>query len=502
MNAPSRRHRRVIAVGALSALVGLMPSAARAQTAAAPDSFSIDVAATGALIEVSAPAALPLDVLAGLSYAQVGINSQPRIQSTAAPLFVPLAQDTGLLGGTSGVLGIVIRLAPGLVVGLPTLVGLDPLPADPSAVPVGPVADFVSGLPLPGAPPLGCTSNLPDEPRAAECGGGAQDFFGFRVGAGSARTSASGDPEDTSTLQSRSDASVVGVGPGGSSGLVPITVGTLASTSEGRIQEGRAVAAASAAAGDVDIAGQFSLGSVEARFSGALGGTTDTLDQQLECNIVGTEFGGEELKLGTEAITFGDDDSPLPLGGLIAGVDDVIGTLGGEVGPADFGSITVTPNPAPVSEVSPDGTSVNHRFGCLEIRYRIPRSGTDVRITLGNIAVSVNAANDEPFGSDALPDGPLGNSTTDGSGSTLSPTGASIDGTGDSGDGDNGGFALPSAPDPGGQAPKPSETPFLTSTRAAGWGIDGGWLGPFTLLALSIPALVKSRRFTAKPTRR
>ena len=34
-------------------------------------------------------------------------------------------------------------------------------------------AQLATTLPLPAAPPLGCTSNLPGEPREAECGGGA-----------------------------------------------------------------------------------------------------------------------------------------------------------------------------------------------------------------------------------------------------------------------------------------------------------------------------------------
>src|SRR3546814_14415829 len=100
------------------------------------------------LIEVSAPAALPLDVLAGLAYAQVGVNSQPRIQSTASPLFVPLLQDVGLLGGTSGVLGIGVRLVPGLVVGLPPLIGLDPLPIDAGLLPLAPLAELATSLPV------------------------------------------------------------------------------------------------------------------------------------------------------------------------------------------------------------------------------------------------------------------------------------------------------------------------------------------------------------------
>ncbi|HET7718721.1 MAG TPA: hypothetical protein VFK43_02055, partial [Acidimicrobiales bacterium] len=292
-----RRHRFVLAAAVVLAAVRPVP--ALAQTTDAPDSFAIDTAATGLLIEVSAPAALPLDVLAGLSYAQVGVN-RTGIRSTASPLFVPLVQDVALLGGTSGVLAIGARLAPGLVVGLPTLVGLDPLPIDPSIVPVDPLADILGGLPVPSAPPLGCTSAIPENPpfdlREAECGGGAQDFFGFRVGAASARTEADGEVEEPSTLASRSDASVVGVSPSGGQPLAPFSAAAMGATADGRIREGRAVTTASASVGGLDLAGQFGLDSVEAAYSGAAGGTKETLEESVECNVQGASFAGEEIK--------------------------------------------------------------------------------------------------------------------------------------------------------------------------------------------------------------
>src|SRR5690606_39734932 len=99
-----------------------------------------------------------------------------------APVFVPLLQDAGLLGGTGGLAALAVRLVPGLVVGLPTLFGLDPLPIDPSSVPLEPLAQALARQDLPGPPPLGCTANFPDEPHEVECGGGAQNFFGYRVG--------------------------------------------------------------------------------------------------------------------------------------------------------------------------------------------------------------------------------------------------------------------------------------------------------------------------------
>ncbi len=496
--------RHGIAVAALVAVGAVAPVPAAAQVDDAPDSFSINTAAIGMLIEVSAPAVLPLDVLAGLSYAQVGVNSQPRIQSTAAPLFVPLAQDTDLLGGTSGVLAIGIRLLPGLVVGLPTLVGLDPVPLDPSTVPVEPLAQLATTLPLPDAPPLGCTSNLPGEPREAECGGGAQDFFGYRVGASSARTVADGDTEEPSTLSSRSDASVAGVAPSGGQPLAAGSAAAMGATAEGGIVEGRATTTASASVTGFDLGGQFKLDSVIARYAGATAGTAETFEEALGCDITGAEMAGQRIALGSDAVTIPGQEIDIPSAEALAG----LGGQGGEIGPADIGAVTITPNPEPRVEVSDDGTSVERRFGCLEIRYRILTSGTDVRLTLGNVAVSLNAANDEPFSSE----GDFGGVDVAGDGATMDPSGAS-GGSSDLGGGTGpdvpsspaagDGFTLPEVPEAGGEAPPLSDQPFASSVQSAGWGIDGGWMAPFALLALAIPLLTRARTFApTRPLRR
>jgi hypothetical protein len=491
------RHR--IAVAAFVAVAAVAPVPAGAQAAAAPDSFSIDTAATGMLIEVSAPAALPLDVLAGVAYAQVGINSQPRIQSTASPLFVPLLQDVGLLGGTSGVLGIGVRLVPGLVVGLPTLIGLDPLPIDAGLLPLDPLADLATSLPVPSAPPLGCTSNLPDEPHEAECGGGAQDFFGFRVGAASARTVAEGDTEDPSTLSSRSDASVGGVTPSGGQPLAAVSAAAMGATAEAGIIDGRATTTASASVGDLDLAGQFKVGSVKARYAGATAGSAETFEEALDCDIVGAEFAGQRIALGTESLTIPGQEIDVPLADALTGLAGGLPQLGGPLGPADIGTVTITPNPAPVVEVSEDGTAVERRFGCLEIRYRILTSGTDVRLTFGNIAVSLNAADDVAFS----PGGDVdfgGGAAVDIGGGGGDLGGGSIDGPTVA---DGGDFSLPEVPEAGGEAPPLSEQPFASAAQVAGWGIDGGWLAPFALLALAIPLLTKARTFApTRPLRR
>ncbi|MFP5580094.1 MAG: hypothetical protein ACLGIZ_17930 [Acidimicrobiia bacterium] len=502
----SLRLRHRIALAALVAVGAVAPVPAGAQAAAAPDSFSIDTAATGMLIEVSAPAALPLDVLAGLAYAQVGVNSQPRIQSTASPLFVPLLQDVGLLGGTSGVLGIGVRLVPGLVVGLPTLIGLDPLPIDAGLVPVDPLADLATSLPVPSAPPLGCTSNLPAEPREAECGGGAQDFFGFRVGAASARTVADGDTEDPSSLSSRSDASVAGVAPSGGQPLAAVSAAAMGATAEGGIIDGRATTTASASVGDLDLAGQFKVGAVKARYAGATAGSAETFEEALDCDVVGAELAGQRIALGTESLTIPGQEIDVPLADALTGLVGGLAELGGQLGPADIGTVTITPNPAPIVEVSEDGTAVERRFGCLEIRYRILTSGTDVRLTLGNITVSLNAANDQAFSPEGDPGADVagGGAMVDigGTGGGVDLGGSSIDvpTVADTGGGE---FALPEVPEAGGEAPPLSDRPFASAVQAAGWGIDGGWLAPFALLALAIPLLTKARTFApTRPLRR
>lgn len=495
MSTANRRRRRVRrALFALPLIVmGLAPTPAIAQATEAPDSFSAQAAGTGMLIEISAPAALPLDVVAGVAYAQVGLNSQPRVQSTASPLFVPLFDAFGLLGGTSGVLSVVVRLAPGLVVGSPSLIGLDPLPVDPSLVPLDPLADEIAAQPLPDPPQLGCTSNFPDEPRHAECGGGAQDFFGYRVGAGSASTTSAGTDGDAGSLASRSDTRTTGITPGASSPLAPVSLGALAATSESRVVDGRITAVSSAGASDIDIAGQLGIESVRASFSGALGGTADTLEEQFECNIAGVRAGGEEIELGTDAITIAGSDTDAP-GDILSGlVNDVLDTVGGEAGPADFGTITITPNPAPETTISDDGTALERRFGCLEVRYRNITSGSDVRLTFGNVTVSMSAFNDAPFDPGAPAPAPSAGSDpiagTDAGGS-LTTGGADAPPTADPE------LALPDAPEPGSNAPNPSTDSFLQTASIPGWGIDGGWLAPFSLLALSIPFLVKSRRLS------
>ena len=488
------------AVGAVCLLLAVTtaPSSVGAQTPGAgdaPDSFNVDIAATPLQIDISAPAVLPLDVNAGIAYSQVGLNSQPRIQSTAGPVFVPLLSDVGLLGGPAGVLATVVRLTPGLVVGIPTLFGLDPIPADPTIVDVGPLATLVNGLPLPALPPLGCTSYYPDVPNEVECGGPVQEFFGFRLGAGSARTTSTGKEGEPSSLASRSDASVTGISPVSSNTLTPLSAGSVASTAESKVVEGRITAAASAQASKLTVAGGLTVASVNARFAAAMGGTNETLQQSpLRCEIGAISLAGQSIALNEEGLTLGPTDIPGdPLGTILGPLSEALGGQSGQVGDADFGSVTITPNPRPSSVVSPDGTQITHRFGCLEIRYRNRTSGTDVTYTIGAIAVTMSAFLDAPFSGD----GELTTDVPDLDGPGSGDQGALADlGAED--------LALPEIPAPGSGAPAPSERPFLdaSDTLQASWGIDGGWFAPYALLALCLPVLVRYRRLAIGPIHR
>jgi hypothetical protein len=491
------RHLTAATSAACLLLAVTAPGSVSAQAVGAgdaPDSFNVDISATPLQIDISAPAALPLDVNAGIAYSQVGLNSQPRIQSSAGPVFVPLLSDVGLLGGPAGVLATVVRLAPGLVVGIPTLFGLDPIPVDPSTVDVGPLATQVNGLPVPAMPPLGCTSYYPDVPNEVECGGPVQEFFGFRLGAGSARTTSTGKEDDPSSLASRSDASVTGISPVSSNSLTPLSAGSVASTAESKVAEGRITAVASAQASKLTVAGGLTVASVNASFAAAMAGTKETLQQSpLRCEIGAVSLAGQPIALNEEGLTLGATDIPSdPLGTILGPLSDALGGQSGQVGGADFGSVTITPNPRPSSVVSPDGTQITHRFGCLEIRYRNATSGTDVTFTIGAIAVTMSAFLDAPLtGDGGLTDG------TDLSAPELADQGA-LPELGSST------LALPEVPSPGSGAPAPSEQPYVDASeiQLAGWGIDGGWFAPYAVLALCLPVLARYRRLALSPIRR
>lgn len=270
----------------------------------------------------------------------------------------------------------------------------------------------------------------------------------------------------------------------------------------------------SAGASDIDIAGQLSIESVQASFSAALGGSADTFGENFECNISGVRSGGQEIELGTDAITIAGGDTPVG-GDAVAELvnDEILGNAGGEAGPADFGNITVTPNPGPVEVISPDGTSLERRFGCLEVRYRNLTAGTDVRLTFGNVSAVMTAFNDVPFNDVPFvsggPTDATGGSGVPAAGSaSASLAGGAVSvgppATGSSGSAVAGSatIALPDTPTPGSGAPRPTADAFLETANIAGWGIDGGWFAPFSLLALTIPVLMKCRRKTFLTDRR
>ncbi|HEX4979565.1 MAG TPA: hypothetical protein VFV35_05825 [Acidimicrobiales bacterium] len=472
----------------------------------APATFNMRASALPVDVAISAPTALPLDVGAGLAYSGVSVNSQPLIVSEAAPVYVPLLGALGLLGGPSALFGIVAGLGPALVVGVPTLFGLPPLPVDPTLLPLAQILAPAAGLPVPTPPALGCFSYYPGEPHEASCGGPIQNVLGFEGKGASAATKSEGDPEDPASLRSESSAAVLGIDPAEGNTLAPFSAGLARSAASARIVEGRAEAGAATSVSDIEIAGVLRIPSLDTSVAAALDGTKDRAEvEERRCSLAGATIGGIPIEFRPDGFVIADQATlPVPLGAatqlvnrLLEQASIVIGA-----GPADPGVLQITPYPGETSTLAPDGTEFTTQFGCLEIRYRIPVSGTDVKITLGKIAMRMGAFAAEPFDDSGFSAGDTGESESTDLGGSIDTATGSTDLGGDPIDtslsGSVGGDP-PSPPEPGAGAPRPSSESFETSSSpisTATWGFDGGWLAPYALLALAIPILAKARRFS------
>lgn len=468
----------------------------------APASFDIAAAALPVAIELSAPSALPLDVSAGLAYSGVGVNSQPLIVSEAAPVYVPLLSAAGLLGGSGNLVAIVAGLVPGLVVGAPTVVGLPPLPVDPTLLPLGELAKPISTLPIPDPPPLGCSANLPGDPRESTCGGPVQDLFGFQGKAGSAHTVAGGDQGDPASLHSESSAAMIGIDPAPGQTLAPFSAGAGRSAAFGRVKNGRAEGGASTSTTEIEIAGAIRIPSLDSSITAALGGTAQTAAvSERRCSLAGMTIAGVPVELRPDGFDVaGQATLPAPLSQATELVNRALEqahVVIGSSGSLDPGVLQITPYPGAKTQLSADGTALDTSFGCLELRYRIPVSGTDVKITLGKASLRMSAFPQDSGGSLETAGGePAGSVPEAGPGAI------------DVGAGEGGGSSLaastaplppvsppPAAPVPGSGAGRPSATPFRRQVLAAQqtWQIP---YAPFALLVLAGPLLVQARRLS------
>ncbi len=175
---------------------------------------------------------------------------------------------------------------------------------------------------------------------------------------------------------------------------------------------------------------------------------------------------------------------------------------GGSGGGFDPGILKITPYPGIETKMAEDGTSMETNFGCLEIHYRVPVSGLDIKLNLGRVAMKMGAFIDPEFGAPAdegfsptpsTVQSPAAVTSTDVGGTTTDtgPVAQLIDlGTTPVGEADTAMLAELPTPDT-------SSTKFLKESPkvlAASWGIKGGWFAPFALLVLALPLLAYARR--------
>jgi hypothetical protein len=468
-------------------LSGLFAPAVEAQTGggAAPDAFDVDASAVPVLIGASAPSALPLDVTAGVGFSGAKLNSQPKGTAEAAPGYVPLAGALPLLGGPGALPRIAVRLLPGLLVGFPTIVGLPPVPVDPTLIPTPDVPVF----PAPPAPPLECIASVPGDTAPISCGGPTQDILGFTMGAASGTASAQGDPNDASTM--RVDAAVRGGGfaPAPSNSLIPITAGSIASSATSSIKDGRVVAGVSTAVQDVFMFDSIKIPSMKTSISAALDGTPENASVTGErCTITGATVAGVPVTIDGDGVHAATQNQPLgavldPGGKLVQDTLNQLGvslkTLAGSADPGR-GQVAGFPGEATVSE---DGTHVSASLACLQVSYRVPTSGSVFAFTFGTANLNMQAftavAPPSTLGASSSSVAPGASGSTASGASTVLPAGKSAASA----------VPAPSAPIAGAGAPAPSATPF--KKVGFGWKIP---YPPFGILALSVPLMIWCRR--------
>ena len=506
----------VTALAAVSAAWVAPVSAADSAGGKAPQSFDVDVKALPFQVEIQAPTALPLVVTGGYAYSGVQLNSQPQLIGTAAPVYAPLANDLGLLGGPGAVPGIAVNIIPGLLVGLGPTVGLPPVPVDPRAVPLPKVPVF----PAPPLPPTSCFSYVPGEPSEARCGGPSQNLLGFDVGGATGDTRSAGSGDDPSSLASEAAVRSIGLRPTEGNSLVPVTVGGIASAATSSIVAGRVVAGATAAVTDIDVAGTLNIGSVRTSLSAATGGRSGSAGLTREpCAIEGATVLGVPVRVDGDGVHVADNENATKLfqagGGqnpfvgaskalsgpfvdnaakADAAINQVLKTAGltvKQAGPKGFDPGYASSDSffgGPPS-IAADGTAIQAENACLEVIYQIPVSGTRVRMLFGRAGLSMNAFAESGASSlasapDSIPPAP------DVLGTELSATG------GASGPGGTVGLAPPSAPEPSSIAGTPS-------TRAIRAGVRGrqadlrGVFAAFAMLALGLPVLAALAHLTA-----
>jgi hypothetical protein len=511
--------RRTIGAGSFLVVAALGP-AADAQAPAggeAPASFDAEVEALPVFVEVQAPTALPLVVTAGYGYSGVKVNSQPQVVGEAGPVYAPIAGDLGLLGGLGALPETGLRIVPGLLVGLGPTVGLPPVPIDPRLVPQPDIPVF----PAPPLPALSCFSYLPGAPNEASCGGASQNILGFDLGAAAGSTRSGGDPGDRASLFSEAAVRSAGLVPTGGNQLVPIRVGAIESAAESRVVDGRITGGATAAIGDIEVAGALRIGAIRTTVTAATAGTEGTaaVDREL-CAVTGVDLLGVPLSVDGEGVHFADSEAaqqlinafglpgnPLSdLGASLDGlVDEAIGQ--GEEAANDLlaqlGIVLRTAGPEgfdpgaasgdlyfggePVA--SADGRTAHVEAACLELTYTIPVSGTTVRMLFGQARAQLTAAG--PVSRAPAPSGASGSAAGSPSGTAGSSSGSDAPARPTTA-----AAAPPAAPRPADLAAPPAATAFETEGPAPIADLMDVYPA-FALLVLASPLLAGAAHLTA-----
>jgi len=450
-------------------------------------------------IAASAPSALPLDAEVAVARSAAKLNSQPTGMSEASPGYVPLYGALPLLGGVGALPAIGARIVPGLIVGLPTVLGLPPIPVDPTVIPAPPVPN----LPSPDLPPIECFATAPGSDPPTTCGGPSQDLLGFRMGAGSGSVSGAGSSDDISTLKVEASVRGAGFSPTTASALLPLSIGGIASAASSFVKDGRITAGASNAITDLSIGGTVKIPSLKTSISVALDGTAANASVQSErCTVSGATIAGVPVSIDGDGVHLVKSSTALgpvrdQLNATIQGALAKLGlTLKAVSGTADPGTGSTTTFPGSLT-LAADGTKLSATLSCLQVTYKVPTSGTVVAVTFGTANIEAQAFTAESTtssGGGPTPTTPFSSSssgTSSGTGGTpsfSSSGGSDASGSGGS-SGSLGAVPPPPAPTPGGTAPAPSATTFVRA--GFGWSIP---YPPFAILALAFPAIIWGRR--------
>lgn len=463
----------MVVVGVLSAMLtvpataqtDLMPDpASRPSGSNGPDDWDVSAASLPVAIQTSIPPVLPIDVGAGIGFAGIEASSLPLVLASVGPVYAPVIDALGLLGGTGAVPGILLKLIPSLLLGGPTIFGLPPLPIDPGLLPQFPPIPF----PSPDLPVVQCTAKFPGDPREVTCGGPQQSALGSRVGALTGTARVEGDATDTDTIAALASVRAAGLEPDAGATLAPVSAGGLNATTSVRVVGQAIEGGTSVEVTGVDLlAGLIQVDGVRTSVAGSLSGRPGEAAVSIQpCEITGVRIAGVPVRLRADGATIDANAVPLPLG-------ESLGELAGLVGqlthleeplrqlsiPVDVGRVTLTALPPEKAVVAEDGTRIEARATCLEVRYTIAVSGSSVRIAIGQSTLSMSAYRNDGSGSWPEDGGSpiVGPSVGVGGPPDLGPLPASV--------------VPPVAPEPGEGAPPPRNTPVFraVAVRAPDW---------------------------------